>query len=100
MPDIAVIGDKDTISVFGLAGVDTFPTDNSDNVRQIFTEVYKKDYKIMLLTEDVFLECTSLIPKGDISPIIISIPNNKQNRNVGQKMLNKLSRIAIGSEIK
>lgn len=97
MSEIAVLGDELTVNIFKSIGVDIYTVDG-DDFRSIFKEVYEK-YKIIFLTEPAYISCQNLITSERKIPIITVIPSIVSQKNVGMKLLKKLSILATGSEL-
>ncbi|MFH2071050.1 MAG: V-type ATP synthase subunit F [Elusimicrobiota bacterium] len=94
---IAVVSDREVVSIFLAAGIDCYIL--KKNLQQSFEEIYKRDYKIIFVTENVYLKCAGLLRKEKTFPVVTVIPDTVERENIGIKALLKYSVIATGTEL-
>ena len=101
MPEIAMIGDRDSILGFRALGVAIFPTNTKDESVEALREVVKQEYKVAFITEQMSPnpgEIASII--GDRTFLVITmIPSNRGSTGLAMKRLKTLVRKAAGADI-
>jgi len=101
MPEIAMIGDKDSILGFKALGVEIFPVDNKDESAEVLQEVVKQEYKVAFITEQVAPNPEELanIIGNRTFPVVTLIPSNRGSSGIAIQRLKMLARRAAGAEI-
>ncbi|OIO75758.1 MAG: hypothetical protein AUJ85_02190 [Elusimicrobia bacterium CG1_02_37_114] len=97
MSEIAALGDYHSIATFKSQDADCYFAEG--DIRQVFSEIYNKGYKIMFVTENVYSICKDLIIKEKTFPQVTIIPGIEGSKNSGRKHLSKLTSIATGTSI-
>ena len=101
MPEIAMIGDKDSILGFKALGVEIFPVDNKDESAEVLQEVVKQEYKVAFITEQVAPSPEELanIIGNRTFPVVTLIPSNRGSSGLAIQRLKALVRRAAGADI-
>ena len=99
---IAVIGDKDVVTVFGALGIDVFPYTAAQKIRATIKELTEKEYSIIMITEKEAENVEDLInrTKTEPYPIILPIPDGMRESGFGMKKVMESIEKAIGKEVK
>lgn len=101
MPEIAMIGDRDSILGFKALGVAIFTVNTSDESAEALREIIKQEYKVAFITEQMAPspeEIASII--GDRTfPVVTMIPSNRGSTGLAQTNLRTLVRKAAGADI-
>lgn len=100
-PDIAMIGDRDSILGFKALGVSIFPAENREKVTSAFKTTVDEEYKIVFITDDVMPEQEEIAMRlrDKDFPVVIPIPSNKGSTGLGTERLRGLVRKAAGADI-
>jgi vacuolar-type H+-ATPase subunit F/Vma7 len=74
--NIAVIGNEDSIEYFRALGCVTYETHGGELTEEQFLEVVERKFKVIFVTEEVFLKYKKLIRKRSqrVFPVISIIP--------------------------
>ncbi len=102
MPEIAVIGDRDSVWPFAAFGFQVRPVTDADESRRVFSQCLSQDYAILFVTEDVLHDCVELADalKEQPLPAVIPLPDLKKgSQGLGTEQIRKAMRTAIGKEI-
>ncbi|MDO4273938.1 MAG: V-type ATP synthase subunit F [Eubacteriales bacterium] len=101
MYKIAVIGDYDSIYGFAALGLDTFPAENPEKGRELFTRLTDGEYAVVYITEHLASQLKHEIDKfkGELLPAIIQIPGISGNTGAGVEGVKKSVETAVGSDI-
>ena len=101
MYKIAVIGDKDSVLVFKILGVDVVITLDAQEARKTIDRIAKENYGIIFVTEQLAKDIPETIKRynSEIIPAVILIPSNKGSLNIGLANIDKNVEKAIGSKI-
>ena len=100
MAEIAIIGSEDLISIFKMYGVECYSAQDSEgDIKEIFGRVYRKDYKIIFVTEDVYSRCKHLIEDDRVYPQVTILPDNRGSKGLGEGKIRKLVIKALGADI-
>ena len=101
MPEIAMIGDRDSILGFKSLGVAVFPVNTKDESSEALREVIKQQYKVAFITEQMapsLEEIASII--GNMTfPVVTMIPSNRGSTGLASTNLRTLVRKAAGADI-
>jgi vacuolar-type H+-ATPase subunit F/Vma7 len=98
--EIAIIGREDLISIFKMYGVECYAArDSEGDIKEIFDKVYRKDYKIIFVTEDVYSKCKHLIEDDRVYPQVTILPDNRGSKGFGEQKTRKLIIKALGADI-
>ncbi|MFH1401398.1 MAG: V-type ATP synthase subunit F [Parcubacteria group bacterium] len=99
---IAILGNQETILGFKALGVDTLGVREEKEAERIIEEVYiKKEYAVLIITEDWFLKLKDKIKllSRESLPALVCIPVAGSSEGLAQKELKKIVEKAIGSDI-
>lgn len=96
---IAVIGEKDAISIFRAVGAEIFPHTDANEIKEIIKTLIEKDYTIILITEKEANSIHEFLSTLRMTtyPIILPIPNGIENLEYGLKRVQENLHKAIGS---
>ncbi len=100
---IAVIGDRDTVIGFRMAGVkeSTIPS-NPDETREALVDYFRDpDMGLIIITEPLAKTVEKTILELSVSPVpvIVLIPDRSGSTGAYEKVLKELVRRAVGIEI-
>jgi len=101
MPEIAMIGDKDSILGFKSLGVTIFPVNSAEECVTALKEVIKQNYKVAFITEQMAPEpgeITELL-SGRTFPVVTMIPSNRGSTGMAMERLQNLVRKAAGADV-
>ena len=101
MYNIAIIGDRDSIIGFQLLGISVFPVTDKEETVNILNKLVEEKYATVFITENIASQIFDKIEelqKGYLTGITI-IPNKLEKMNLGEKLLKKNIKKAIGTEI-
>ena len=102
MYKIAVFGERDSVLGFSALGLDVYPVDMGDDVREMFRSVVRKnEYAIIYVAESFHEELQNDIDrfKDSVTPAIILIPGAGGNLGIGSKAIDDAVERAIGANI-
>ena len=101
MYKIAIVGDKDSVLVFKILGVDVYISLDAQEARKIIDRISKENYGIIFVTEQIAKDIPETIKRynSELIPAIILIPSNKGSLNIGLANIDKNVEKAIGSNI-
>jgi V/A-type H+-transporting ATPase subunit F len=101
MPEIAMIGDKDSILGFKSLGITVFPVSNAEECVKALKDVIKQDYKVAFITEQMAPELSEIseLLSGRTFPVVTMIPSNRGTTGTSMKRLQELVRKAAGADI-
>ena len=99
--NIAVIGDRDSISCFQAVGVDVYPAEQAEEVKSAFREVYKQGYAIIFVTEQAAMHIEEEIEETAWEPLpsVVLIPNNQGSFGLGKRIVREVVKRAVGADI-
>ncbi|MFH0838699.1 MAG: V-type ATP synthase subunit F [Candidatus Omnitrophota bacterium] len=101
MSNIAFIGEDDVISLFGIAGIDTFGV-KSKSPHAVVTELYEsRQYAIICISESIARGLSELIHTVNLEgrTYIMSIPDHTGKNDFSKLLLKKAFEKAIGADI-
>ncbi len=100
MPEIAFIGDRDTIWPFMGLGADVFFSDESESAARLVSEAVKNEFKIIFVTEDVYEAAREGIEalREQAVPTFAVIPSVTGSRGTAMQMIRDSVRRAMGVE--
>lgn len=100
MPDIAFIGDRDTVSAFKALGAETFYSDEHESPAQLVSEASRGRFKIIFVTEEVYEGAREIIAafKEQATPTFTVIPSVRGSRGLALQMMRDSVRRAMGVE--
>ena len=101
MPNVAVIGDRDSVLCFRAIGVEVFPVRDAEEARPIFDRLRRGGYAIVFITEPIAAEMEDQLEEvGSVPfPSVILIPNNAGSLGLGLEKVRGVVRKAIGADI-
>ncbi|HHX49324.1 MAG TPA: V-type ATP synthase subunit F [Clostridiales bacterium] len=97
---IAVIGDKNSVLIFKVLGVDVFDAGTYFETSNLLKKI-ANDYEIIFITDDIAKEIQSTIEKYTerAYPAIIPIPSSKGSTGFGLNQLSMYVEKAVGIDI-
>ena len=101
MPEIAMIGDNDSILGFKALGVAIFPVETKDESAEALRKVIEQEYKVAFITEQIAPtpeELAKMIGERTF-PVITVIPSNRGSTGLAIQRLRMLVRKAAGADI-
>ncbi|RVU53969.1 V-type ATP synthase subunit F [Anaerosphaera multitolerans] len=101
MYKIAVVGDKDSVSVFKVLGIDVVTAYEADDARNKIDKLAADDYGLIFVTEDLAVKIEDTIERYNkkVVPAIILIPSNQGTLNIGMNKISESVERAVGSNI-
>ena len=101
MYKIGVIGDKNSIQGFLALGLDIFPSETKDEVKENLSRCAKSDYAVIYITEQALSLAREEADKyNDLAvPAIIPIPGSGGSLGIGLENIKKATYRAVGSDI-
>ena len=101
MSKISVIGDRDTVLVFGALGMTVFSTDDFREASRKIAAWVKEGYAIVFITEPLAAQMEQVFDQYKNNPdvALIIIPNNSGSTGVGLANIKKSVEKAIGADI-
>ncbi|SHH60075.1 V/A-type H+-transporting ATPase subunit F [Anaerosphaera aminiphila DSM 21120] len=101
MYKIAVIGDKDSVSIFKVLGIDVVISYEADDARNKIDKLAKDDYGVIFITEELASKVEETIERYNrqVIPAIILIPSNQGTLNMAMDKINENVEKAVGSNI-
>ena len=101
MPEIAMIGDRDSILGFKALGVAIFPVNTKNESAEALKEIVKQEYKVAFITEQMAPEPEEIssILGGRVFPVVTIIPSNRGSTGLALQRLQALVRRAAGADI-
>lgn len=101
MPEIAMIGDRDSILGFRALGIGIFPANTKGESIEALREIIKQEYKVAFITEQIAPspeEIASII--GDRTfPVVTMVPSNRGSTGLAMQKLQSLVRKAAGADV-
>lgn len=103
MLKIGVMGARETVIGFKALGLDTFPTSDVTEARQILRRIARpeENYAIIYVEENLAVDLKREIDryKDSPTPAIILIPGREGTLGLGQSALQEAVERAVGSNI-
>ncbi len=101
MVKIAVFGDYESIKGFSAIGLNIFPVENGEDIRESFKALLGGEYGIIYITEEYAALLSDELEKLDdkLLPAVIPIPALKGNNGFGINRLKASVEKAVGSDI-
>lgn len=101
MSKIGVIGDRDSILVFGALGVTVFPTSDFREASRRIAAWAKEGYAVIFVTEQLAAQMEQVFDQYKNNPdvALIMIPNNGGSTGIGLENIKKSVEKAIGADI-
>jgi len=101
MPEIAMIGDRDSILGFRALGIAIFSANTKGESIEALREIIKQEYKVAFITEQIAPspeEIAGII--GDRTfPVVTMIPSNRGSTGLARSNLQTLVRKAAGADV-
>ena len=97
----AVIGDRDSILLFGAVGIEVYPETDGERANQIMHRLARTGYAVIYVTESLYPLCRETISefKGEPYPAIIPIPDAFGTKGIGLSALKANVEKAVGVDI-
>ncbi|MCK4401938.1 hypothetical protein KAW08_06525 [bacterium] len=101
MPNIAVIGKSDIVSVFSAFGISAFPIDNSKNAAQKLNELVSLNTDVVFITEELAEQIGDVISDLNITSqtSITVIPDHKGSKGLATSIIKDTVKEAVGMDI-
>lgn len=101
MPNIAIVGDKDSIYGFASIGLTIFPVDEAKEAAITIKRIADSGYAVIFITERLASQINQDLERyREMSiPAIIPIPGVSGNTGIGMKNVSKSVEKAVGSDI-
>ena len=101
MSEIAVIGDRDSVSVFSAVGFDVFIATSAEKASKTLRTLFEENYAVIYITEKLASQLKKEIDllKDKTTPAIILIPGVDGNTGEGMKNLSSSVERAVGKNI-
>ena len=98
---IAVVGDWNSIMGFRALGLETYPTADVEEAKEIVRTLAKEECAVIYLTEQLAKDMMPTIQryKDALRPAIILIPGREGSNGLGINALNAAVERAIGTNI-
>ena len=100
-PDVAVVGDKDSILCFRAIGVSTFPVSESAEARAVVRKLIQERVSVIFVTEQIAQGMMDLVDElaRESLPSIVLIPNNQGTLGLGMDRIRQTVTKAVGADI-
>ncbi|MDD5773328.1 MAG: V-type ATP synthase subunit F [bacterium] len=100
MSKIAFIGEQPSILGFKAIGADIFPAADGNEAVNMLENMFKEDYKIIYITENIAGQITDYLKGIDrLWPIITIIPGFKGSKGLGKARLRNYIIKATGTDM-
>lgn len=101
MSKVAVLGERDAVLGFKATGAVVFLADNVQEARKQLDTILKGDYGVLLVTENIaqLLEKELQPLYGEPKPVVTVLPDARNPKGIGRKLLRKRVERAIGVNI-
>jgi V/A-type H+-transporting ATPase subunit F len=101
MLKIAVIGGRETVMGFKALGLETYPTADVEEAKEVVRTLAKEECAVIYLTEQLAKDMMPTIQryKDALRPAIILIPGQEGSLGIGQRSMESAVKRAIGTEI-
>ncbi len=100
-PDVAVVGDKDSILCFRAIGVSTFPVSEAAEARSVVRKLIQERVSVIFVTEQIAQGMMDLVDElaRESLPSIVLIPNNQGTLGLGMDRIRQTVTKAVGADI-
>ena len=101
MPDIAMIGDRDSILGFKALGVAIFSVNSKNESADALRQVVREEFKVAFITEQIAPEPEEIanIIGDNTFPVVTMIPSNRGSTGLAMQRLQRLVRRAAGADV-
>ncbi len=101
MPDIAFIGQEGIVSLFALAGIDTFGIKLQEAQPALKKICANENYSIVLITESAARDAVEFINETNLEgkKYIMIIPDHTGTNDISRLILKKSVEKAVGADI-
>lgn len=101
MPEIAFIGDRDTVWPFRGLGGEVFFSDEHESPARLVADAVRSEFKIIFVTEDVYEAARESIEalQEQAVPTFAVIPSVTGSRGTAMEMIRDSARRAMGVEL-
>jgi V/A-type H+-transporting ATPase subunit F len=98
---IAVVGDWNSIMGFRALGLETYPTADVEEAKDVVRTLAKEECAVIYLTEQLAKDMMPTIHryKDALRPAIILIPGQEGSLGIGQRSMESAVKRAIGTDI-
>lgn len=98
---IAVVGDWNSIMGFRALGLETYPTADVEEAKDVVRTLAKEECAVIYLTEQLAKDMMPTIQryKDALRPAIILIPGQEGSLGIGQRSMESAVKRAIGTDI-
>ncbi len=102
MFDIAVVGDRSSVSAFASLGMHIYPAETADEVQDTLRTLTKSgNFAVIYITESAAASAGGIIERyrEETTPAIILIPGMRGNTGEGMRNVSVSVEKAVGSDI-
>ena len=101
IPDIAIIGDRDSILIAKAVGIGVYPETDGVKASKLIHELAKGGCKVIFITEQVYPLCVDAVSKykTEAYPSIIPIPSGGKSTGASMAQVVENVEKAIGQNI-
>jgi V/A-type H+-transporting ATPase subunit F len=102
MYKMAIIGNKEIVSLFNLFGVDTFYVDNDEDAKSKLSELKGADnYAAIFITENYAIKMLDVIEEfsEQVLPAVIILPTNNESTGINDERLRNIAIRAVGTDV-
>ncbi|MBD3349557.1 MAG: V-type ATP synthase subunit F [Candidatus Eisenbacteria bacterium] len=101
MPDIAFIGDRDSVWGFSAFGAAAVPVAGSEEARAAFDEAVRGGTSVIFVTEDVYEACAEQIDalRSETLPTVTVLPGVTGARGIAAAEIHEAVSAAVGADI-
>ena len=98
---IAVVGDWNSIMGFRALGLETYPTADVEEAKEVVRTLAKEECAVIYLTEQLAKDMMPTIQryKDALRPAIILIPGQEGSLGIGQRSMEGAVKRAIGTDL-
>ena len=101
MYKVAVVGDRDTVMVFKILGMEVYEASETRDVENIIEKLDSEGCAIVFITEKLMAKSSGVVEKYSArkTPAIIPIPDHTGPTGYGMDSIKKLVEKAVGADI-
>ena len=98
---IAVVGDWNSIMGFRALGLETYPTADVEEAKEVVRTLAKEECAVIYLTEQLAKDMEDVLAryKDAIRPAIILIPGREGSLGIGKANIQRAVERAVGADI-
>ncbi|NMA54874.1 MAG: V-type ATP synthase subunit F [Firmicutes bacterium] len=102
MPNIAVIGDNDSVLGFKAVGVTVFPVSEPDEVKAVLRSLARDEtYRVIFITEEAAAAAKEQVAnlQKRMTPVLTLIPGSRGSMGFGMEQIKRNVEKAVGADI-